>query len=239
MTGTRYFDRLLVGVALAVTVATIPVLSCFAQEVGSIDLTQVAPRLTEVPAGIAGRRRAEQEFVPCRSHTNVGALRTTLVSLDRSRYHVGDQPIFEVQIENIGTTPVQIPFSASPTAQPSNLAHKFAYSQLVVGLWLGGTKWGAGTGGDVTLFGDNNHPGTVTTLHPGEWVRVIGKGHISLPDDFSGFTRSGDTVNQAYARVAIYDNEVVIAVAGTTMVSRAVCLSQTQGPSLPFDISPR
>src|ERR1700747_3344862 len=103
---------------LMVTLATTAVLlsNCPAQEIAVVDLTNVAahvdlrrPRATSpVTGGYSGAREARACFDP--TH-NAGALHTSLVSLDRTHYQLGDDPRFEVIVENIGSTPVRVPLS--------------------------------------------------------------------------------------------------------------------------------
>lgn len=116
------------GVALAVTLG--PSITCVAQEVGFIDLTQIvarkelrypAPRSDEVtdPRGsgsIVHGRHDDCDVPNAPKHD--AALRTTLVWLDRDEYAVGDHPKFEVRIENVGAVPVEMPFFAT-SGRPS------------------------------------------------------------------------------------------------------------------------
>jgi hypothetical protein len=56
-------------------------------------------------------------------------LRGTLVSLDTD-YHIGDEPRFEVTIENAGSSPLRVLFSPHlADLQPQDPAQKFAYSE--------------------------------------------------------------------------------------------------------------
>ena len=50
------------------------------------------------------------------------------------------------------------------------------------------------------------------TMHPGEWVRIIGAGEIILPDEKSmRFIPNGDAVNHANAQVSIHEVETLLA----------------------------
>src|SRR6516165_3985874 len=75
-----------------------------------------------------------QETHGCFDSTkNAGTLRTALVSLDRTHYQIGDEPVFEVTVENVGSAPLRIPFSPHEAGlQPEDPAQKFAYSELHV-----------------------------------------------------------------------------------------------------------
>ncbi len=234
--------RFIRAVCLTLTLGFVPV--CLAQEVGFLDLTQIRPREnlrhpTVQTGQPPGPRGVNNENIECGPPTQMGALQTSLVSLDRSSYQPGDQPIFEVQIENVGAVAVQLPFSPNLSdLQPADAAQKFSYSSLLVQLWFGGAMWKTTGGGSFYLFGDDNHPGTMLTLHPGEWVRIIGRGKIRLPEDYKHLTRAGDVASQATANTSIYDNETLVTATASATVSHGVCLRYTQGPTLPFQIVP-
>jgi hypothetical protein len=84
---------------------------------------------------------------------DAGALRTTLVRLDRSEYAVGDVPKFEVRIENIGSAPIEIPFSPHlADLQPEDASQKVRYLELSVDLWIGGVTWSANTASTVSFY---------------------------------------------------------------------------------------
>ena len=81
------------------------------------------------------------------SVSNNAALRTTLVSLDRSSYQVGDEPRFEVTVENLDPIPLRVPFSPHVAdLQPEEPAEKFSCSQLQVELWIAGKEWRSNSG---------------------------------------------------------------------------------------------
>lgn len=106
--------------------------------------------------------------------------------------------------------------------------------------WIGGAQWSANTGGSVALYGADDHPATMLTLQLGEWVRVIGKGHISpLPtaeDNAFNLIRRGDVVDHANARVSLTRAETWLTAAGGATVRRELCPSQSQGPSVSIAI---
>jgi hypothetical protein len=90
-----------------------------AQEVATVDLTKITPRMElrrpEATRGESGAHDVTEDNqgvcpltfpgVPVNpdsdNHKATGALRTTLVSMDRIHYQVGDEPIFEVTVENV------------------------------------------------------------------------------------------------------------------------------------------
>jgi hypothetical protein len=217
----------------------------FAQQVGFVDLSPMAPqpnlRYPQAKEGQpSGLHGGMHEYRPCRSEMKDGALKTTLLSLDRTDYNVGDHPVFEVQIENVGTTSIRVPSSATLSdVQPADAAQKFAYSTLQLVLWIGGANWKANTGGGTALYGNDSRPGTMLTLRPGEWLRIVARGNLALPEDFAQLTRSGDVVSQANAHVLIYNNETLLTATAGATTSDALCLTETNGPSVRIEVKPK
>jgi hypothetical protein len=230
---------------LALAVATAFVSTCRAQEVASVDLTKVAarddlrrPEATSPVTG--GYSSGTEQTSPCFDSTQeVGALRTSLVSLDRTHYQIGDEPRFEVTVENAGSTPVRIPFSPHlADLQPKDPAQKFAYSKLQITLWIAASKqWSTDSGGGVILYGADNHANTMLTLNPGEWVRVIGKGHLVLDEDLVKLSKSGQPADYVYVKSSVYRQETLITPTLSATASREVCLAQTQGQSVPIQLT--
>ena len=99
--------------------------------------------------------------------------------------------------------------------------------------WIGGTRWEwTSSEGEVALYGASQHPGTMLTMHPGEWVRIIGTGIITRPEDVMRFIRNGDAVNHANAQVSIHEVETLLTANAYAAISRAVCPNRSQGPSV-------
>jgi hypothetical protein len=220
--------------------------ACLAQEVGFVDLTQIvtrtelrhpAPRSDDATDRRGGGGIIDSSHDDCdvpNAPKGAGALRTTLVWLDRDEYAVGDHPKFEVRIENVGSVPVELPFSPHlADLQPADASQKFGYSVMKVQFWIGGTRWECTSSeGDVALYGASHHPGTMLTMHPGEWVRMIGTGIITRPADVMRFIRNGDAVNHANAQVSIHEVETLLTANAYATISHAVCPNRAQGPSV-------
>jgi hypothetical protein len=165
-------------------------------------------------------------------------LQTTLISLDRTVYRFDDRPRIELQIKNVGAVAVKIPFSSNlADVQPEDPGQKFGYFTMTTGLWIGGSKWSTNAGGTITLHGNDDRTGTMLTLRPGEWVRIIATGKLRRPDDLSRLTMSGDTVSQSHAETALYVNETLLTASAIATVSRRVCLNYIQGSGLPIQIA--
>jgi hypothetical protein len=210
-----------------------------AHEVASIDLTKVTARMDlrrpEASSAIGRVRTGVIRRESCLPTANpAGALHTTLVSLDRTHYQVGDQPTFEITIENVGSSAVKIPFSPNlADLQPENPALEFTYSEMDLMMWIVAEGWSTNTGGGAALYGSDSQPDTFLTLHPGEWARVIGKGNFDLSADASLVerTRMGDVADHGYAQASIFSAETLITPTPVATVEREVCLTQTQGQS--------
>ena len=138
-------------------------------------------------------------------------------------------------IENVGSVPVEMPFSPHlADLQPADPSQKFGYSLVTVQFCIGGTKWEwTSSEGDVALYGASQHAGTTLTMHPGEWVRIIGAGKITRPDErIMRFIRNGDAVNHANAQVSIHEVDTLLATNASATISHGVCLNRSQGPSV-------
>lgn len=227
-------------------VATVLPAASSAQEIASADLTKVTAR-TDLrrPAAPAPKTKATAlnsvyRSNPCfNPNHNAGALLTTLVSLDRTQYQVGDEPKFEVTVENVGSGRLRIPFSVHlGDLQPKDTAQEFGYRELQLIVWIAsGTDWSANTGGSVSLYGNDRHPGTMITLNPGESVRVVGKGKLTLPTDGLDILArigSGQAVDHAYAQASLYRIDTTLTAGGEATVSREICLAPTQGQGVPM-----
>ena len=161
-------------------------------------------------------------------------LRTTLVWLDRDEM-IGDHQKFELRFENVGSVPVEMPFSPHlADLQPVDASQKFGYSVARVELSIGGARWDEtdSTWGEIALYGASQHPGTMLTMRPGEWVRIIGTGKITRPEDVMPLIRNGDEVNHANAQVSFHEVETLLTANASAMISHAVCPSRSQGPSV-------
>jgi hypothetical protein len=162
------------------------------------------------------------------------------VSLDRTHYQVGDEPRFEVTIENTGSAPIRIPFSPhSADLQPSDPAQQFVYYGLKIGLRIAaGERWSVNTGGgSAILYGANDHPNTMLALNTGEWIRVIAKGHFNLDEDLIKLTASGYPADQASAEASVFREETLITPTKSATVEREVCISKIQGQTIPIQLT--
>jgi len=230
-------------VLFAFALAAVLFSNCPGQEVGFVDLTKIAPRvdLRHPPStGKADEPREGTGFEDLHScplpDAKNAVFRTTLISLDRSYYQVGDEPIFEVTVENLEATPLHIPFSPHlADLQPKDPAEKFPYRELQVELWIAGRNWRSNSGGGFRLYGDENHPGTMLAINQGEWVRILGKGRIYSPPSLVGeLTHSEGPADRAYAEVSLIRAETLLTAKATATVRHKICLNETWGRSIPL-----
>lgn len=172
-----------------------------------------------------------------------GSLKTSIVVLNPDTLRDGDRPRFQVQVENVGATPVVVPISpAMEPLQPEDPAKDFTYYKATVTLWIGGDAWYANTAGGVDLFGDADHPGTTATLHPGEWIRISGRANIKLSTDDAAIKRlraAGDKPNRLFARTVIYLESTTVTSTSTDIASQDTCVNQVEGPSRPMQFLER
>lgn len=235
----------LVNLTLALAIAAASLSTCSAQEVAFLDLTNVTAHVDlRRPKGSsagAGPYNGQDATYPCFDPTHqMGALRASLVSLDRTHYQVEDEPTFEVTLENVGSALIGIPFSPHlADLQPTNPGQKFAYSELQITLWIAaGEQWSTNTGGGMVLYGSPEHASTMLSLKPGEWVRVIGRGHLSL-DSLIKPLLADHPADRVYARASIYREETLITPTQSATTNREACLAHPQGQSLPIELSIR
>lgn len=215
-------------------------LPCAAQEVSFLDLTTIESsvelRRPPAPKESDPGRIGSYATVDCRHPpAHPPKLRTTLVSLDRTHYQAGDEPRFEVKIENVGSASVQIPFYPHlADLQPEDAAAKFKYRVLEVTLWIAeAEKWSSNSGGTVTLYSSAGRADTSVTIHPGEWVRLVGKGHILSPADGPPVVKEGHA-DRMYAATQIYEEQFLMTSTQSAGVKNEVCLSDESGGSLPI-----
>jgi len=240
MYSTRYSAR---NVFLLLGCAALALSRCAAQEVASLDLTKVVARVdlrrpkatSETNSDYRGAQFTNRCFD---SAATTGALNTSLVSLDRSYYQVGDEPRFEVTLGNTGSVPIRIPFSPNVAGlQPKNPAPKFSYYGLEIALWIGADDhWSSNMGGSAMLYGADNHPDTMLTLKPGEWVRVIAKGDFGV-DNFLELIRSSFPADHAHAETALFRKETLITPRHSATVAREVCIKQTHGQNVAIQLT--
>ena len=147
---------------------------CFVQEVASVDLTKVAARVQlrrpKATSDLQGAYRGQSTTHCFDSTQKVGELEASLVSIDRTLYEVGDEPQFEVMLQNTGSVPIRIPSSPNlADLQPKDPAKQFAYYELEIVLWIAAEeRWSTNTGGSAVLYGNDDHTNTVVTLEPGQ-----------------------------------------------------------------------
>jgi hypothetical protein len=228
--------------AMALAVAA----DCSGQEVAFIDLTKATAdrelRRPPLSKNISEPHGSTEHTYGCRQSSKTAInLRTTLVSLDRTHYQIGDEPVFEVTLENSGTAPLRIPFSPHlADIQPKDPAQKFSYSELRLQLWIAADVWwSANTGGGVTLYGSDDQPETMVTLNRGEWARIVGKGEFALPTDSLQLLPSGRSIDHAYAQAELYRSETLLTARAMGTVKHEVCdLEETQG-SIPMTLDVR
>jgi hypothetical protein len=77
----------------------------------------------------------------------------------------------------------------------------------------------------------------MVTLNPGEWVRVIAKGHFRLEDLAMKFALSGDPADQVNAKASLFHAETLIMPTQSATVIREVCTAKTQGQPIPIQLS--
>jgi len=189
---------------------------------------------------MTGGYSGAQSSTRCPDSTQkAGELDTSLVSLDRTHYQVGDEPKFEVMLDNTGSVPIRIPSSPNlADLQPKDPAKQFAYYELQIVLWIADDeRWSTDAGGYAALYGNDDHTNTMLTIEPGQWVRVIAKGHFRLDDNVTKLVGSVASADHAYAQTILFRKETMITARQSATVSREVCFAQTHAQSVPVQLS--
>ncbi len=221
--------------------------ACKAQQAGSIDLTQIEARdeLRRPPARQGDATELRGMVAPVNSCGQIPkdapAVQTTLVWVDREEYSPGDKIKFEVRILNTGSVPLALPFSPHlADLQPADPGPKVGYSQTRVSLEFSSVLRNVsftapGGGGNVNLYGDESHPGTMLTLRPGEWAQIIGEGKFMI-NDWPPEAHSKDAINHLNATLIITQNETLLTSTDAATTERYICLNQTRGPNVPLKL---
>lgn len=232
-----------VHLILILASATITFSTCSAQEVASLDLTEVKSRVDlrrpKATSQEMGGYSGAQDITPCLDSThNTGALHTSLVSLDRTSYQVGEEATLEVTLQNSGSAPVRIPFSPNlADLQPKNPGRKFTYYELQITLWVAaGERWSTNMGGTAILYGADDHANTMLTLKPGEWARVVAKARHGLEGELLALNRSAPA-DHAWAQSSLFRQETLITAKHSATLAREVCIDQTHGQTAPFQLT--
>jgi hypothetical protein len=223
--------------------ATVVFSTCSAQEVASMDLTKVESRVDlrrpKATSRETGGYSGAQSTTPCFDSThNTGALQTSLVSLDRTSYQVGEEPRFEVTLQNTGPVPVRIPFSPHlADLQPINPARKFGYYELQITLYIAsGEQWSTNMGGTAILYGADDHADTMLTLKPGEWVRGVAKARHGLEGEIVELAKA-NSPDHAWAQSSLFRDETLITPRHSATVADEICIAQTRGKTVPFQLT--
>lgn len=165
-----------------------------AQEAGYLNLLDVAPRTQlRAPAppppvcdengcSVSGGIGGGSIGCGAGSPNDPRALKTTLVFLDRLSYSAGDPVEMEIRIENVGRVAMEIPWSPHlADLQPADETARFSYSNLYIALVLRTGDDAIYVPAATELYGNPEHPGTLLSLQPGEWVRLRLRTALAVP----------------------------------------------------------
>jgi len=153
--------------------------SSTSQEAGYKDLVDIELRTAEARVGLGGGGcgGASHEPPPTTS------LDITLLSLDKSRYVMGDDLEFVVKISNVGNEPVLLPWDpheADFEEKAGGDGYRYVSISLLLELSDGRAKelmtgWG--------LLGSPDVAGSLRELRPGNWVQVRAKSKLEIFSD--------------------------------------------------------
>lgn len=159
------------------------------QEVGYLDITQavVTQRIHDPTTGSgSGMGSGSGDSIQTRPEI-LQPLRISIVSLESTKYKLGDDVVYEIKVENTGHEQLMIPWDP-------NLAHmeheatatEYSYRMASIALWLTDAGKPFETLEPSLLYGTTSTPSSFIKIAPGEWVRVRAKARLSpqspLPD---------------------------------------------------------
>lgn len=210
---------------------------CRAQEVASIDVTNLVRKELRRPAATASTRHQGGIGADyhCPSVENeAGALHTELLSVDRPSYRAGELLTFEVTVKNVGIKSLKIPLSPDlADLQLEDPAEQFGYSELKLTLWdTLNDKSSLGLVA-VRLYGNESRAKTMMELLPGEWVRIRGKDRISIQQD--GVERIHlSTITHSYPQAILYLCGTLMTATSMATACREICIRQASRESFPI-----
>ena len=127
---------------------------------------------SSAPAGVPAGQASVKGHV--RSVVN---LRARLVSLDFSSYETGDPVIYEIEVENMGRTPVVLPWSPDSVRVARESDGESIQAIISLEVWdVSGSRRRLGTLEPLSLSGSANVAGSLQSLGPREiaLIRVPG-----------------------------------------------------------------
>lgn len=161
---------------LLVSVVLMLLSPAVAQQIGYLDLTAATDgsRIRE-PEGVGSGTCGGSD------HTYYPEVLVQLEWLDDTKYSLGEPVTFEVKIQNVGRSPITIPWSANlADLEPKDPAISYTYRKATVSLEFGTVP------GDLSIFssfyGSPDIPATLRELQPGDWFLVRGTADL-LADD--------------------------------------------------------
>jgi len=169
--------KFLLNVAGMIFLSLIP-LSVAAQEIGYVDLTdnifrERSRQTRTFGGGCSGSPHAQP------SQYEVTAV---VVSLDKTRYRVGEEATFEIKVLNSGKKTIMVPWTPhSVDLEPADSHASYKY-RVGVTLLIFRDPEGHEFTVSETLYGSPNLAGSLRELSPGQWFTVKGQKRIILYD---------------------------------------------------------
>jgi len=213
---------------------------CRAQEVVSIDVTNLVRKELRRPAAAPGTKHQggiDADYHCPSAKSDAGALQTELVSVDRPGYSAGDLLTFEVTVENVGSKSLKIPVSPDlADLQLEDPAEQFGYSEFTLTLWDALSDKSSLGLVAVRLYGNDDQANTTMKLLPGQWVRIRGKDRINIPREgverihFSAITHS-------YLQAILYHCETQMTATSMATACREICIRQARRESFPITLT--
>jgi hypothetical protein len=147
-----------------------------AQDVGYIDLTdnvfRESTRRVRTGGGSCGGTSYSQK--------SQSEVTVTVVSLDKSRYQIGEEATFEIKILNSGKRTIVVPWTPHlGDLEPDDSQIPYKYRVGTVELLFSDPE-GRGFFVLESLYGSRRLPGSLRELEPAQWFTVRGRKRIVL-----------------------------------------------------------
>jgi hypothetical protein len=163
--------------ATGIIVLSLVPLSAPAQEMGYMDLTDNIFRERSRQTRTFGGGCSGSPHTTQASQSEVTA---SVVSLDKTRYRIGDEATFEIKVMNSGKENIIVPWTPHlGDLEPADPRSSYKYRVGVVLLEFRDPE-GLEFSISETLYGSSNVPGSLRELSPGQWFTVKGRKRLDL-----------------------------------------------------------
>ena len=149
------------------------------QQVDFLDISNVEFRERNRPPEVSGGGcGGSSHEPPPRDNLAIGPL-----FLDQNQYTLGDDIVFEVEVENVGRETLVLPRDPQVADfESTDPDESYQFEVINIGLNIA-DEYGGGCIPGVSLYGSQNVPGSLLELRAGEWVQIRAKSRLDTGSD--------------------------------------------------------